>query len=406
MTIWFIHHYAVSPSSPGGTRHFNTARWLVRQGHRVRIVASSYHYQSQSETREYGDEHLQSEMIEGVEFVWVRTRPYRGNSVGRVLNLLSFAWRVLRANLRAADGGAPSVVLGSSPQPFAALAARILARRHGARFVYEVRDIWPQTLVELGRTSRWNPVILAFAWIERHCARQADAVVTLLPGSVPHLVKCGARPDRIVHVPNGVDLMQAGPVRPLPTGATCTFLYAGAIGVANGLDTVVEAAARLVKSAPAVRIVLLGEGPELHRLRAEVARRGLGNVEFRAPVPKAAVHEVLAGADAFLMVLRDSPVFQWGISPNKLFDYLAAGRPVVFAVNTPVDLVTAAGAGIRADPSSATDLARAMVEMALLPRAARAEMGLRGRAWVEEHHDVEKLAQRFGAALVGEPGHL
>ncbi len=406
MTIWFIHHYALSPSSAGGTRHFSTARWLVRQGHRVRIFASSYHYQAHRETRDFGSEHFQSEMVEGVEFVWVRTRPYHGNSLGRVLNMLSFAWRVLRGDLREAGGEAPSVVLGSSPQPFAALAARILARRHGARFVYEVRDIWPQTLVELGRTSRWNPLILAFAWIERHCARRADAVVTLLPGSVPHLRACGARPDRIVHVPNGVDLVQAGPVRPLPGGATCTFLYAGAIGIANGLDTVIAAAELLAESAPVVRIVIVGEGPELPGLRAEVARRGLNNVEFRAPVPKADVYGVLAEADAFLMVLRDSPVFQWGISPNKLFDYLAAGRPVVFAVNTPVDIVTAAGAGVRADPASASDLARAMTEMAMLPREVRAAMGRRGRAWVEEHHDVEKLAHRFATALVGGTGHL
>lgn len=406
MTIWFIHHYAVSPRSPGGTRHFSTARWLVRQGHRVRIVASSYHYQAQRETREYGGASIQSEMIEGVEFVWVRTRPYRGNSIGRVLNLLSFAWRVLRANLAEGGEARPSVVLGSSPQPFAALAARILARRHGARFVYEVRDIWPQTLVELGQTSRWNPVILAFAWIERHCARRAAAVVTLLPGSEPHLRQCGAAPDRIIHVPNGVDLVQAGPVRPLPGGPACTFLYAGAIGVANGLDTVVAAAELLMGTAPAARIVIMGEGPELPRLRADVARRGLGNVEFREPVPKAAVHEALAGADAFLMVLRDSPVFQWGISPNKLFDYLAAGRPVVFAVNTPADIVAAAGAGVHADPSSAPDLARAMAEIASLPREVREAMGRRGRAWVEAHHDVEKLAERFGSALVGANGHL
>lgn len=406
MTIWFIHHYAVPPSSPGGTRHFSTARWLVRQGHRVRIVASSYHYQAQQETREYGGASIQCEEIEGVEFVWVRTRPYRGNSLGRVLNLLSFAWRALRADLTEGGAAPPAVVMGSSPQPFAALAARILATRHRARFVYEVRDIWPQTLVELGRTSRWNPVILVFAWIERHCARRADVVVTLLPGSEPHLRHCGAGADRIIHVPNGVDLDQAGPVRPLPVAATCTFLYAGAIGVANGLDQVIAAAALLADSAPAARIVIMGEGPELPRLRAEVARLGLGNVEFRAPVPKAAVHEALGGADAFLMVLRDSPVFQWGISPNKLFDYLAAGRPVVFAVNTPQDIVTTAGAGIRADSSSAADLARAMAQIAALPRETREAMGHRGRAWVEAHHDVEKLAERFGTALVGATPHL
>lgn len=406
MTIWFIHHYAVPPTSAGGTRHFTTARWLARQGHRVRIVASSYHYQSQQETRDYGRALAQREVIDGVEFLWVRTRPYRGNSVGRLLNLVSFGWRALRVAGQGA-GGPPDVVLGSSPQPFAALAAGVLAWRHGARFVYEVRDIWPQTLVELGRTSRWNPVILAFGWIERRCARRADAVVTLLPGSQPHLVRCGAPADRITWVPNGVDLAQAGPVRPAPRRDGCHFLYAGAMGVANGLGQVVEAAALLRERAPRIRVVLMGDGPELPRLRALAAARGASNVEFRAPVPKAAVHEALAGADAFLMILADSPVFRWGISPNKLFDYLAAGRPVVFAVNTPVDPVAEAGAGVRADPRSPEDLSRAMMAIEALGPEGRAAMGERGRRYVETHHDVERLAERFGAALVGAPAaHL
>jgi len=406
VTIWFIHHYAVPPTAPGGTRHFAVARWLARQGHRVRIVASSYHYQSQRETRDYQGANDQREMIDGVEFIWVRTHPYRGNSLGRLLNLLSFAWRALRVDLLR-DGDRPGAVLGSSPQPFAALAARILARRHRARFVYEVRDIWPQTLVELGRTSRLNPVILVFGWIERHCARMADAIVTLLPGSQPHLVACGARPDRIVWVPNGVDLAQSGPVRPVPRRDTCTFLYAGAMGVANGLGQVIEAAGLLRDRVPGVRVVLMGEGAELERLQSLATRRGATNVVFRPPVAKAAVHDALAEADAFLMILTDSPVFQWGISPNKLFDYLAAGRPVVFAVNTPVDPVAEAGAGVRADPGSPEDLARAMETVAAMTPEARAAMGLRGRQYVEAHHDVDRLAARFGAALVGAaPVHL
>lgn len=405
MTIWFIHHYALPPASAGGTRHFAAARRLVAAGHRVIIVAASYHYQAHRETREYGRAWWQREVVDGVEFVWVRTRPYRGNSLGRVLNLLSFGWRARSGRL--GDGlPRPDVVLGSSPQPFAALAARRLARRHRARFVYEVRDLWPDTLVELGRLPRWHPIVLAFGWIERACARSADTVITLLPGSEPHLVARGARRDRLVQIPNGVDLALAGPVRPLPEREGCTFLYAGAMGVANALDQVVHAAARLQHAEPRARVVLLGDGPELPALRALAERLGVRNLEFRPPVPKAQVHAALAEADAFLMILRDSPVFRWGISPNKLYDYLAAGRPVVFAVNTPVDPVTAAGAGLRADPADPDDLARAMGEIARLPREARMEMGRRGRAWVEAHHDADDLARRFGAALAGQPDHL
>ncbi len=400
MIIWFIHHHAVSPGSPGGTRHFSTARWLVRQGHVVRIVASSFHYSVQAETREFAGGRRVREVIDGVTFEWIKTRPYRGNSVGRLVNMVSYALRALATRPDPGEGP-PEVVMGSSPQPFAALAGLRLARRHGARFVYEVRDLWPQTLVELGRTSRWNPVVVVFGWIERLCLRRADRVVTLLPGSVEYLVAHGAARDRVTWVPNGVDLRMAGPVRPAVDRQECVFLYAGAIGVANGLDAVLDAAALLATRAPAVRIEIMGQGPERHRLEARAAERDLANVWFRDAVPKARVHEVLAEADAFLMILTDSPVFRHGISPNKLFDYMAAGRPVVFAVNTPIDPVADAGAGVRADPSSPESLAAAMEGIAALSRAEREAMGRRGRQYVEEHHDVEGLAARFGSALSG-----
>jgi glycosyltransferase involved in cell wall biosynthesis len=395
--IWFVHHYAVTPDSPGGTRHFGLARRLATLGHQVQVIAASYHYQSQRETRDFGPDAEQVESIDGVEFIWVRTTGYSGNGVGRFLNLASFARRALRSRALARLGR-PDVVLGSSPQPLAAWAALRLARRYGARFVYEVRDLWPDTLVELGRVPRWHPVVRLFGRIERDCCRAADAVVTLLPGSADHLVARGAPRERIVWVPNGVDLSSIGTPGAANGGGPCLFLYAGAIGLANGLDVVVRAAA---EAGSPVRLRIVGDGPELPALKALAAALGAANVEFAGLVPKREMPRVLAEADAFVMVLKDSPVFRWGISPNKLFDYLAAGRPVLFAVNTPVNPVADADAGFAANPNSAQEIAAAMKRIAALSPSERREMGARGRAYVERHHDVNVLADRFAAALTG-----
>jgi len=395
--IWFVHHYAVTPDSPGGTRHFGLARRLAEQGHQVQIIAASYHYQSQRETRDFNGATEQVESVDGVEFIWVRTSGYSGNGVGRFLNLASFARRVL-ASTALRRLGPPDVVLGSSPQPLAAWAAQRLARRYGARFVYEVRDLWPDTLVELGRVPRWHPVVQLFARIERSCCRSADAVVTLLPGSSDHLASRGAPRERIVWVPNGVDLKLLGsPIAANETGA-CLFVYAGAVGLANGLDVVVRAAAEAGSS---VRLRIVGDGPELPALKALAVALGADNVEFSGLVPKREMPRILAEANAFVMVLKDSPVFRWGISPNKLFDYLAAARPVLFAVNTPVNPVAEAGAGVSADPNSSHDIAEGMRRIAALAPRERREMGARGRAYVESHHDVDRLADRFAAALAG-----
>lgn len=402
MNIWFIHHYAVPPDRSGGTRHFSVARELVRQGHRVTIVASSYHYQTMSETTEF-DEHGESRSeYEGVEFLWVRTTPYRGNSVRRLLNMASFATAALRsAHLSRLPR--PDVILGSSPHPFAALAAQVLARRHGCRFVYEVRDIWPQTLVELGRIPAWHPLIVAFAWIERWCCRRADHVITLLPHSTAHLVARGADAARVTCVPNGVDLAMAGPPTPPAEADTVTVMYAGAHGHANGLDILLRAAARLAGDprAQRVRFRLVGDGPELPALKTLAAQLDARNVAFEPIVAKHEVYARLREADVFVMLLRDSPVFQWGISPNKLFDYMSVARPIVFAVNTPTNIVAEAGAGASADPNDVEQLAEAILALASLTPAERWELGQRGRRYVETHHEIGRLAQRYGVALTG-----
>jgi len=402
VNIWFIHHYAVPPGSAGGTRHFTVADRLTAAGHTVRIAASSYHYLTQRETREFGNGVEQLERIRDVEFVWIRSAPHRGNSVGRLLNMLSFAFRAFRSRILR-QSGAPDVVLGSSPQPFAALAGWALARRYEARFVYEVRDLWPETLVDLGRVPRWNPVVVVFWAIERFCLRRADAVITLLPAARAYLAAKGADPARIVWVPNGVDLALIGPATAPPCRPYCQFVYAGAIGFANNLEVVVRAAARLTadRQAPAVRVRFIGDGPERPRLEALAGSLGATNVEFLPPVPKHEIYDLLRAADCCVMVLRDSPVFRWGISPNKLFDYLATARPVLFAVHTPDDPVTASGAGVRADPNSVDSVADAMVRLASLTAAERQALGLKGRAYVEQHHDMERLAKRFADALVG-----
>jgi len=402
MNVWFVHHYAVTPGRSGGTRHFSVARALVRQGHRVTIVASSYHYQTRSETTAYDARGEARETIDGVDFLWVRTTPYSGNSVRRLLNMLSFARAALRSpTLRALPR--PDVILGSSPNPFAALAGQWLAARHGCRFVYEVRDIWPQSLVELGRMSPWHPLIQLLGWIERRCCRRADRIITLLPHSADHLVSRGARRERVTCVPNGVDLSMVGPATPPAASDTVTVMYAGAHGTANNLETLVRAAGRLARTPGAehVRVRMVGDGPELPRLRELAASVGATNIAFEPAVPKQEVYARLREADIFVMILRDSPVFRWGVSPNKLFDYLSVGRPVVFAVNVPTNIVAEAGAGLSANPTDDASLADAILALARRSPAERWAMGQRGRAYVETHHDIEGLARRFGDALTG-----
>lgn len=398
MRVWIVHHYALDPSQAGGTRHHALAAALTRAGHEVLVIAAGRHYQDGTDPYRYDASGESRAEVDGIGFLRVRTAPFAGNSARRVINMASFGWRVLRSRwLR--ERPAPTVVVGSSPQPLAAWAALRLARRTGARFVYEIRDLWPETLVAAGALGRWHPLVLLFGAIEGRCIRQAAAIVTLLPAAGEYLVQHGADPARITWVPNGSDL---DPAPAQPAGHPFRFVYAGAIGHANGLDILIDAAHRLEQRLGPERfeVRIFGAGRERGALEARVGSLGVRSVRFEGAVPKRDVGPRLGEADVLVMILRDSPVFRFGVSPNKLFDYLAVGRPVLFAVRAANDPVSEAGAGVWAEPTPDA-VAAAMDRLMAAGDAERRAMGERGRAYQQRHHRTDQITERFLSVISG-----
>jgi glycosyltransferase involved in cell wall biosynthesis len=395
VTLWMLNHYAITPEQTGGTRHFSLAQALQSRGHRVVIVASNYDHFTSRE-RHHGASGPVIEDVQGVTFAWLPTRAYTGNGRARAMNMLDFA-RGLR-KLRRLDLPRPDAVLGSSPHLFTPFMARRLARRLRVPFVLEIRDVWPQTLVDLGNFRESHPMIRALARMERSLYRDSDAIVSLLPGAVEHMVNLGAARERVTWIPNGIDGQLAPPATAAGAGdGVFTAMYAGTHGLANGLDTVLDAAKLLPASEYAFR--LLGDGPEKPRLVARAQAENITNVTFLDPVAKREVYGRLAEADAFVMLLKASDVFRWGVSPNKLFDYMAMARPVIFAVNSSNSPVEAAGCGVRIEPDSPEALAQAMRELKAASAADRAAMGAKGRVYVEENHTLGNLAGRLEEVL-------
>lgn len=401
MRLWIVNHYAPPPGASGGpTRHLGLSRELRDRGHDVTIFASVFDHYSRGDHRPRHDRGWTEEDVAGVRYVWIDTPPYTTNAE-RVRNMMSFALRVNRVGTKLGGPG-PDVVIGSSPHLLAPLAARHLAKRRGASFILEVRDLWPQSLVDLGDLSDRHPVIRLLGWLERHLYRTADQIITVLPAAVPHLIDRGATADRVTVIPNGVEL---GPrrARQATPSTQLTAIYAGTMGLANGLDLAVEAAEILcARGRDDIRIRLVGDGPEREHLRRLAGR--LSNVSVEGPVPSEEVPALLATADVGLLILRDSPVFGWGISPTKLFDYMAASLPVVTSVRAPSDIVSAVGAGLAAAPGDADSLAATLEVIADLPAADRRAMGERGRAHVESNHSFATLAEQV--ELVAEASRL
>lgn len=390
-----MNHFAVGPTDGGGTRHFELARELRHLNWDVTIAASDLNLQSRmySRRKSASERSPISETIDGIEFLWLYASPYRRNDWRRLANWLSFADSLRRV----VKGQTWDVVIGSSPHLFAALAAERVAKRMRVPFLLEVRDLWPESITAAG--GKQGPFYYSLELLARYLYARAQHIIVLANGSRTALERRGIHPDRVSVVPNGVDVTGFGP--PLVREGKLSLVYAGAHGPANGLEVVLDCA-DILRDRHDISFRLVGDGPSKAMLKRRAEQGRLTNVEFLDPVPKSAIPATLAAADAGLMVLRDAPLFAYGVSPNKLFDYFAASLPVICNVaGETAGIVEAAGAGEVALPGSARSLADAVLRLADCTAAERQAMGRAGRAWVERERDRPVLAKRLDVVLRG-----
>lgn len=406
--VWMFNHYAKRFPMSGGTRHHALATGLAARGMATTVFSAEA---VDTVTEPAG---------ENVAFVRIPARAYQGNGLGRILNMLGFAARAYRWGRHPERHGLarPDVVIGSTPHPFAALAAWAVARHHRVPFLLEVRDLWPESMVAILGMRRWHPLVLVLGALEKFLYSHADRIIGLLQGIADHAaMRVGRKAPPVTWVPNGVDLSLLPDVTPVTEpGDEFVVVYAGSHGPPNSLDTVLDAAELLAASdaaesdgahdgaagaghLPPVRFDLYGDGVVKPTLVADARRRGITNVHFHDPVPKREVYRILAEADAAILLLPKLYLWRFGISPNKLFDYLGAARPVVLAVDAPGDPVTTAHAGFTAVGQDPADFAAKIRALRALPLAERQAMGERGRAYVEENHDMPRLAEKLAAAI-------
>jgi glycosyltransferase involved in cell wall biosynthesis len=241
---------------------------------------------------------------------------------------------------------------------------------------------------------------------ENFAYRRADAVVSMLPCALPHMTSHGMKAHKFSYIPNGVllsleaagdkPLAQMSALRRMKAEGRFIVVYAGAHGIANALDSLIDAAS-LLRDSP-VSFVLIGQGPEKEKLQKKCAALSLTNVEFLASVARARVMEVLRAADALYISLQRNPLFRFGISPNKLFDYMLAERPVIQAIESGNDIVAASGCGLTIAPEDPGALATAILHLVEIGEAERRRLGANGLRYVTMHHDYRKLAQLFPLA--------
>ncbi|MEX2161175.1 MAG: glycosyltransferase family 4 protein [Anaerolineales bacterium] len=389
--ILLIHQAFVDLDEAGGTRHAEFARALAAAGHRVTVIASRVSYL----TGKGGAKDAAT--ARGLTII--RAATYRGlhrSFAHRLFSFFSFTVSSFFIGLRVKD---VDVVWGTTPPIFQSATAWALARLKRAPFLLEVRDLWPAFAVEVG-VLRNRALIRASEWLERFLYRSADRIVVNSPGFVDHVEARGGR--NITVVPNGADAAMfaadgAAFRRQQGWQAKFVVLYAGAHGLSNDLGIVLQAA-ELLKDEKQIHLALIGDGKDKPALQAQAAELHLDNLQFLPPSPKDKMPEVLAAADACLAILKPVKLYAT-VYPNKVFDYLAAGRPVLLAIDGVIrKVVEEAGAGIFVPPGDPAALAQAIRAMASQPGEAR-RMGASGRVYLQQHFDRAALARQMQTVI-------
>ena len=397
--LWILNHYALEPVGAGGTRHYSLAKHLRSWSWETSIIASSVELNTVRQRLQHAKS-FKLESYDGVEFLWLKTPAYHGNGFERILNILSYTGRAICPRYTAMLH-APDVIIGSSVHPFAAFAAERLARRKKVPFIFEVRDLWPQTLIDMGLLRSTNPLAIFMRIFEKWLYERADRIITLLPYAGNYIEPLGIDPQKISWLPNGVDLSKFPDPRPSNDRDEFALMYFGAHGRANGLENVLNAMNQ-IKSHLLPKIVtlrLIGDGPQKPKLISLAKKLDLKNVSFEPPVQKKAIPQLASEADGFVFNLINAPVFRYGISSNKLFEFMAAGRPIIFCCNASNNPVEAAEAGLTVKPDDPTVLAKAIEELVSLPLEKRYQMGQRARRYVELNHSFTSLAEKLAGIL-------
>jgi glycosyltransferase involved in cell wall biosynthesis len=400
-SVWIFNRGASIPELPGPTRHYDIGREMVARGYDVTVISSGMYYGRTVQNADKGDGWQVVER-DGVRFLFVTAVGYERNDWRRVLNWMSFMQRAVAASLKAlrlAKLSRPDVIVGSSVDFFAVLGAYRVARKLRVPFVMEIRDLWPQTLIDMGALNPRSPVTRGFQALERFLYRRAKRIIVVPPLAGAYIEALGIPGDRIDWVPNGVDLSRFDAVAdepvPDPSGRL-TVMYTGAHGQANGLHVLLEAAAILARRGRTdFHFVLMGEGARKKELVRRAEELGLSSVTFRDPVTKGEVPGILRQADVLFFHLMDTDVFRYGISPNKLFDYLAAGKPILFCASASNSPIEEAQAGFSVPPEDPEAAADALESLAALSAEERERLGRNGRAYVEAYHSSGALAERM-----------
>ena len=399
---WLFNHYALPPGEPGGNRHYYLARNLLNHNWKTYIIASDVNYLTHKKILKCKHDFFK-QIIDRITFIWVKVPISKGNGIMRILSMIFYTLKVLSPSCTR-KLPFPNLIVGSSVHPFAALSACIIANRLNVPFIFEVRALWPETLVAYKKIKQNGIICSLLRILEKHLYTNASKIIVTLPNASEYITSLGINKNKIAWVSNGVEIDLYKYVTLKEDNPNIfTLVYLGSHGQSNDLDILLDAMRIIQKnkiSKKRICLKLIGDGPLKESLINKVKSKKISDVSFHTPVQKNDIPKVTSCADAFVILVPRLPeLYKYGISMNKIFDYLACKRPTLIATDYYPNPISESGAGYSVCSGDPASLANAINRLALLSNKERNQMAIDGFEYLKQNHCFNFLSRKLASVF-------
>lgn len=401
MNILLINHYAGSQEMGMEFRPYYLAKEWLKNGHQVTIISASYSHLRTKNKKIISPYKI--EIIDGIKYVWIKTTEYNGNGFARLKNTFDFSVNLYKFAKKYDQLFKPDVIIASSPHPFIIFGAKKMSNYRNVKLIFEVRDLWPLSMVELHNISTSHPFIQFMQYTENYAYRKSDSIISLLPYAKGYIENHGANPGTIDYIPNAINIGEwenskdeipkehKEKIMSLKNKGYFLVGYAGTHGVANALLPLVEAGIHLKDEK--VAFIFVGEGDQKDFLRKKASENE--KIIFLPKINKNSIPNFLSLIDCVYIGWKKTKLYEYGVSPNKLMDYMMAGKPIIHSIDAGNDLVSDYQCGLSVTAEDSKSIASAIIELKNKDPQELLKMGLRGKEAVIKNHEYSIIASKF-----------
>ncbi|MDP3312600.1 glycosyltransferase family 4 protein [Lutibacter sp.] len=395
--IWVLNQTAGKPDSGWGERHYFFSKYWIQKGYEVKIISGSYNHLFLNQPKISKKTFTVENVEDGISFCWVKIPMYDGASIFKLWSMLVFAFKLFFLSSKLI--GKPSVIIVSSMPIFQILPGIFLKWKYKtSKLIFEIRDLWPLTPIHLSGYSKFHPIILGMSWLEKIGYRKADSIVSLLPNAFNYIDKISGDTSKSHWISNGIDAsllvkeeISKEIVAQIPTDKFIIG-YSGTMGMANALEYLIEASI-LLKNNQNIHFVFVGDG-YLKKQFLQATKHN-NNITFIDKISKNQVQQVLQLFNCCFIGRNNTPLFDYGVSSNKYFDYMLAGKPILESSNRIKSPAELADCSIQVKPENPKAIVEGIFELLKMNSKELQELGERGYTYVKKYHNFEYLSTNY-----------